>query len=68
MIAGVALLTIKVPVLVGPTAEHNLFALCRHHHRLKHHTGWRVEIDDDGTVTWISPTGHHYKTRPPDAS
>ncbi|HYT10281.1 MAG TPA: DUF222 domain-containing protein, partial [Mycobacteriales bacterium] len=30
------------PWPAGPTSGANLFALCRHHHRLKHHTGWHV--------------------------
>lgn len=31
-----AILTTRWP---GPTAEHNLAALCRHHHRVKHRDG-----------------------------
>jgi Domain of unknown function (DUF222)/HNH endonuclease len=50
----------------GRTCSANCMSLCRRHHRLKTHTLWRVEADDaDGTITWTSPTGHTYKTRPP---
>ncbi len=55
------------PWPAGPTSGANLFALCRHHHRLKHHTGWHVTIDDHATATWTSPTGHRYRTSPPQA-
>ncbi|HYT10838.1 MAG TPA: HNH endonuclease signature motif containing protein [Mycobacteriales bacterium] len=55
------------PWPAGPTAEHNIAAECRHHHRLKHQAGWRVEIDDNARMTWTSPTGHRYHTDPPAA-
>jgi hypothetical protein len=48
----------------GPTAEGNLHALCRHHHRLKHHTRWRVLMDDEAVCTWTSPSGQVYRTTP----
>jgi hypothetical protein len=43
----------------GPTAEHNLGALCRRHHRLKHETAWTLK-QHRGTFTWISPTDRTY--------
>jgi hypothetical protein len=49
----------------GPTCPCNLAALCRHHHRLKHETGWTVRQDEHGVLTWTSPTGHVYRTHPP---
>lgn len=49
----------------GPTCPCNLAALCRHHHRLKHEAGWSVSQDEPGVLTWISPTGHVYRTHPP---
>jgi hypothetical protein len=51
----------------GPTAAGNLATECRHHHRCKHHAGWRVETDPDrpGHLTWTSPTGHRYPGPPP---
>jgi hypothetical protein len=54
------------PWPTGPTAAANLATLCRHHHRLKHQTGWQVEADDPTTLTWTSPTGHRYTTTAPD--
>lgn len=49
----------------GPTATTNLAHLCRAHHTLKHHTGWRVTQRRDGTLDWVSPTGRGYTDRPP---
>jgi hypothetical protein len=48
----------------GPTAEHNLHALCRHHHRLKHDAGWTVTMDAHAVCTWTTPSGVRYVTRP----
>jgi hypothetical protein len=44
----------------GATSADNLTAKCRRHHLLKHHAGWTTIQQADGTVTWISPTGHRY--------
>lgn len=52
----------------GATRASNLAHLCRHHHRLKHQTRWKVAaIPDDPVhrVTWTSPTGHHRTADPP---
>jgi hypothetical protein len=52
----------------GLTHPGNLKCLCRKHHLLKTFwtgpTGWADQQLSDGTVVWISPTGHRY-TRPP---
>jgi hypothetical protein len=32
----------------GETADKNLAVLCRHHHRLKHESGWRVVQEAGG--------------------
>ncbi len=48
----------------GPTAATNIRALCRRHHRLKTHKGWRTHTAEDGTITWISPTGATYSHPP----
>ena len=50
----------------GKTTPENLGALCRRHHRLKTHGGWKVTSASDGSCEWISPTGKHYlvPTRP----
>ncbi|WP_173009811.1 HNH endonuclease signature motif containing protein [Mycolicibacterium sp. P9-64] len=54
----------------GLTHPGNLKALCRKHHLLKTFwtgpTGWTDQQLGDGTIVWISPTGHRY-TRPPGA-
>jgi hypothetical protein len=49
----------------GSTSEHNLYACCRHHHRLKTHApGWNVEQRSDGRVTFTTATGHSYTSWP----
>ena len=53
--------TIRWPT--GPTAPGNLGALCRHHHRLKHHTTWRL-TQTNGRFCWTSPTGRRHLTHP----
>lgn len=49
----------------GATATDNLAHLCRGHHTLKHHTGWRVEQRTGGVLEWTSPTGRTRQTGPP---
>jgi len=44
----------------GKTTPENLGSLCRRHHRLKTHGGWKVTSASDGSCEWISPTGKHY--------
>ena len=41
----------------GPTNPENLGFLCRRHHRLKTHGGWKLESHADGSCTWTSPQG-----------
>ncbi|MGW8564979.1 DUF222 domain-containing protein [Isoptericola sp. NPDC055881] len=48
----------------GTTTADNLTHLCRHHHVLKHQTGWRVARAPDGALLWTSPTGRA-QPRPP---
>lgn len=48
----------------GETADTNLAALCRHHHRLKHESGWRVVQEGGGVMRWTSPAGHVLRTLP----
>ncbi|WP_344740400.1 HNH endonuclease, partial [Pseudonocardia halophobica] len=50
----------------GPTYERNLHGLCRHHHTLKEHEDWQVLAHPDGSLTWITPTGHRYLSKPYD--
>ncbi|WP_022893500.1 HNH endonuclease signature motif containing protein [Agromyces subbeticus] len=48
----------------GSTEASNLAALCRHHHRLKHESGWRVVHEPGGVMRWTSPAGHLLRTLP----
>lgn len=48
----------------GPTQHDNLAHLCASHHRLKHHTHWKVDQTGGGTLEWTSPTRHRYLTHP----
>ncbi len=50
----------------GPTAVWNLACLCKHHHRLKHESGWRLSMTREGVCTWTDPYGRDYATSPPD--
>ena len=43
----------------GPTCECNLAPLCRHHHRLKTHAGWRYTRVEPGVYLWTDP--HHQR-------
>lgn len=44
----------------GNTSASNLGALCRRHHRLKTHGGWKLESASDGSCVWTSPHGKRY--------
>ena len=44
----------------GETSAENLGALCRRHHRLKTHGGWKLESALDGSCVWTSPHGKKY--------
>ncbi len=48
----------------GPTCQHNLAPLCRHHHTL-HHRGWTYTIHPNRTITWTSPLGWTHTTHHP---
>jgi hypothetical protein len=51
----------------GSTSSQNIGALCKRHHVGKHEAGWTPDRrDEDGTTTWISPTRHIYRSRPPE--
>ncbi|HEX5497362.1 MAG TPA: DUF222 domain-containing protein, partial [Mycobacteriales bacterium] len=53
----------RIPWPKGPTTPGNLGAVCRHHHRLKHQTSWRL-TQANGRFRWTSPTGRRYTTEP----
>jgi hypothetical protein len=44
----------------GQTNPENLGVLCRRHHRLKTHGGWKITSNQDGSCTWTSPYGKSY--------
>jgi hypothetical protein len=50
----------------GPTAIWNLVSLCKHHHRVKHRAGWKLDMTRDGDCTWTDPHGRQYTTHPTD--
>ncbi|GAA4696126.1 hypothetical protein GCM10023215_37630 [Pseudonocardia yuanmonensis] len=50
----------------GPTCEANLHGLCKHHHTLKEQEDWQVLARPDGSLVWITPTGHRYTSHPYD--
>ena len=46
----------------GSTSPDNIGALCRRHHRLKTHDGWKIESYSDGSCMWTSPLGKEFFT------
>jgi len=53
-----------VPYPAGVTDWGNLAVLCRRHHRLKHSASWQTQLSPDGVMTWTTPTGRQYVTKP----
>lgn len=51
-----------VPYPAGLTGPQNLACLCRYHHRVKTHGGWRVEVHPGRVLRWTSPRGKRYRT------
>jgi hypothetical protein len=41
----------------GTTSASNLGLLCRRHHRMKTHDGWKLTSYKDGSCLWITPAG-----------
>jgi hypothetical protein len=41
----------------GETSPKNLGLLCKRHHQLKTHGGWKLESFEDGSCEWTSPHG-----------
>ncbi|MFJ2759675.1 HNH endonuclease signature motif containing protein [Nocardioides sp. NPDC087217] len=48
----------------GPTSSRNLTPLCRQHHRMKTHHGWRYHRLRAGVYRWRSPHGYEYIVTP----
>jgi hypothetical protein len=55
----------RTPWPSGPTSVQNLQPLCHRHHTLKHHGGWDLTRESDGTYHWTTPTRHRHRYRPP---
>lgn len=49
----------------GPTVLSNLVGLCWHHHHLIHDTGWHIEGDPGGRLTFRSSGGREMTSDPP---
>ncbi len=49
----------------GPTVLTNLVGLCWHHHHLIHDTGWHIEGDPGGRLTFRSSRGRELTSDPP---
>ncbi|QHC57693.1 HNH endonuclease signature motif containing protein [Rathayibacter sp. VKM Ac-2760] len=50
----------------GETSLENLVSLCTSHHHVRHGDQWSYDRDDDdGSITWTTPTGRRISTRPP---
>ena len=45
----------------GKTSKENLGLLCRRHHRMKTHGGWKLVSYADGSCEWTSPEGKVFK-------
>ena len=48
----------------GKTAPGNLECLCKGHHRLKHHSTWKVKQITPGVLEWTSPLGQTITDQP----
>jgi hypothetical protein len=54
------------PWPAGPTSHDNLCCLCEHHHRLRHQApGGQLWGEEDGGLTWRTPSGDTITTYPP---
>ena len=54
-----------IPFPAGPTTSTNMRPLCRPHHNLKTHGGWRATTSHNGTnLTWITKHGYRFPYEP----
>lgn len=44
----------------GASCDCNIAPLCRHHHQLKTHAGWRYTPLENGTWLWADPHGQQF--------
>src|SRR5882757_1133905 len=58
--------TIKFHLHGGLTIVINMSALCKKHHEIKDMPGWdAIQDSETGAITFITPGGDRYTTRPP---
>lgn len=55
----------SIPAPKGSTSSANCGCLCRRHHRLKTHGGWKLELRADGSCRWTAPNGRRFVGDPP---
>lgn len=48
------------PAAGGASCDCNIAPLCRHHHQLKTHAGWRYTPVETGTWLWADPHGQQF--------
>lgn len=48
------------PAAGGASCDCNIAPLCRHHHQLKTHAGWRYTPLETGTWLWSDPHGQQF--------
>ena len=48
------------PAAGGASCDCNIAPLCRHHHQLKTHAGWRYTPLETGTWLWADPHGQQF--------
>ena len=48
------------PANGGASCDCNIAPLCRHHHQLKTHAGWRYTPVETGTWLWADPHGQQF--------
>jgi hypothetical protein len=48
----------------GLTCRCNLGGLCRTHHIIKHHPGWKLQQRAPGSFIWTTPSGRTFTTTP----
>ena len=44
----------------GHTNVSLMALLCRHHHRVTHRRGWRLDVTQDQWFYWTTPNGHRF--------
>jgi len=50
----------------GATSLDNCLLLCRHHHRLVHEGGWKIEWRGAGRAVFVDPRGRRHGDEPPE--